>query len=534
MAPFLWLGLLVALHLHAQAAARRLFPPPTVHLDNQNFTGVVQSFRTQSFLGIPFALPPVGDLRFRLPVPVPQYSRPHTVATRALACPQQRTNFPVSLKASLQNDTAKLISQMYQEIPSQEDCLTLDVIKPAKANATSNPLPVWIFGGGFQAGSSTPSPIGGTDVVERSITVGQEVIYVAMNHRVSAFGFLASKEVRDAGLGNLGLHDQREALRWVQRYIHEFGGDPNHVTLWGESSGAISISLHMLAFGGTTDGLFHAAFMQSGAPTPVGPIENGQKYYDDIVRKTGCSVGHSDTLDCLRTTNYTVLKKAQDESPSVFSPQSLALAWMPREDGVFLLDHPQRLVQQGRIAHIPIVSGKYSLILTTWKVSEYIKDIYIPEATPEDLRKINTYYPEADTFPCFNLPFSRQFKRLAGFQGDSVFQAPRRFFQQRLPSTQKQWSFLHKRAEFVPCFGAFHASDVLKIIISNLDLLDYVINFARNFDPNVGTEVDYWLQYSTAEPLMMTFEPLGRSITNDTYRPEAMSFLTELSLKYPL
>ncbi|KAJ7983215.1 carotenoid ester lipase precursor [Mycena polygramma] len=554
MAPVFSVGLLVALLARAHAAAGSFIPPRpglTVCLDNQTFTGVAQSRKTESFLGIPFALPPVGDLRFHLPVPVPRYSRPYSVAGPAIACPQQRIVSPIQLgPLVLLDEAAKLISKTVFETftPSQEDCLTINVIKPATATPTSKlPVVVWIFGGGFEMGSSTPgeSQIDGPLVVERSITVGQEVIWVAMNYRVSAFGFLAGKEVRAAGVGNLGLHDQREALRWVQKYIQEFGGDPNQVTLWGESAGAISISLHMLAFGGTTDGLFHGAIMQSGAPIPVGPLENGQKYYDDIVRKTGCSK-FSDTLACLRTVDYAVLKKAQDESPFIFSPQSLVLAWLPREDGVFLIDNPQRLVEQGRIAHIPIISGSVDdegtlfsfSTLDVKQVSEYINRVYIPGASPQDLKQINELYPSAFTLPCLGLlhPISRQFKRLAGFQGDIVFQAPRRFFQQHLPSTQKQWSFLHKRLDDTPCLGAFHSSDILKVV--NSDLVDYVINFVQTFDPNNGASLGLklWPQYSKEVPEMLTFQPIGRfgTITNDTYRAEGMKLLTDLSLVFPL
>ncbi|KAJ7661360.1 carotenoid ester lipase precursor [Mycena polygramma] len=554
MAPICFVGLLVALLAHAHAAAGSFIPPsppPKVLLDNQTFTGVAQSRKTESFLGIPFALPPVGDLRFHLPVPVPPYSRPYSAAGPAIACPQQRIVSPIQLgPLVLLDEAAKLISKTVFETftPSQEDCLTINVIKSATATPTSKlPVVVWIFGGGFEMGSSTPgeSQIDGPLVVERSITVGQEVIWVAMNYRVSAFGFLAGKEVRAAGIGNLGLHDQREALRWVQRYIQEFGGDPNQVTLWGESAGAISISLHMLAFGGTTDGLFHGAIMQSGAPIPVGPLENGQKYYDDIVRKTGCSK-FSDTLACLRTVDYLVLKQAQDESPFIFSPQSLVLAWLPREDGVFLIDNPQRLVEQGKIAHIPIISGSVDdegtlfsfSTLDVKRVSEYINRVYIPGASPQDLKQINELYPSAFTLPCLGLlhPISRQFKRLAGFQGDIVFQAPRRFFQQHLPSTQKQWSFLHKRLDDTPCLGAFHSSDILKVV--NSDLVDYVISFVRTFDPNNGASLGLkpWPQYSKEIPEMLTFQPIGRfgTITNDTYRAEGMKLLTDLSLVFPL
>lgn len=197
-------------------------------------------------------------------------------------------------------------------------------------------------------------------------------------NRSPAFGFLASQEVKDAGVGNLGLQDrkklsivlstsgssseflniscytsEREALRWVQKYIGAFGGDPTKVTMfvqllpyhqprfhtciqiltifcftpcslpsysWGESAGAISVALHMLTNGGDTEGLFRGAFMESGSPIPVGDITGGQPYYDDLVERTGCS-GSSDTLECLRGVEYQTLLDAVNQSPSIFSYQ---------------------------------------------------------------------------------------------------------------------------------------------------------------------------------------------------------------------
>ncbi|KAJ7116614.1 Alpha/Beta hydrolase protein [Mycena epipterygia] len=548
MSPVFSVALLVALLLHAHASASAALAPPTVVLDNQKFTGVVLSPKTESFLGIPFAQPPVGDLRFRRPVTVPRYSRPYNVSVPAPACPQQRVGFPINFTSLLPNELANSVAESVFETAAsaREDCLTIDVIKPATATLFSKlPVVVWIFGGGFEVGSSAPSPVNGTMVVERSIAVNEPVLYVAMNHRVSAFGFLASKEVRAAGVGNLGLHDQREALRWVQRYISAFGGDPSKVTLWGDSSGAISVSLQMLTNGGSTEGLFRAAVMQSGAPIPVGPIEHGQKYYDEIVRRTGCSK-FSDTLACLRTVDYVVLKEAQDASPSIFSYQSLVLAWLPREDGVFLTDNPQRLVQQGKVARVPIIAGSVddegtmfsfsTLNLTTdAEVSQYISSIWLPQASAEQVKKVNAYYPTAPTLQCLGAahPISVQFKRLAAFQGDTVFQAPRRFFQQSLPNTQMQWAFLSKKYKLIPCLGAFHSSDLLKLF-NGVVLTDYLINFATHLDPNVGTAVKGWPKYTKASPQMMTFNPIGTNITNDTYRAEAMQFLTNTSLEFPI
>jgi carboxylesterase type B len=236
-----------------------------------------------------------------------------------------------------------------------EDCLNLNVITPANVRPGSKlPVVVWIYGGAFEEGSTILYD--GTVIVNRSITLQQPVIYVSMNYRLSALGFLASQEVKDARVGNLGLWDQRLALHWVQTYIHAFGGDPSKVTIWGESAGAISVSLQMVTNGGDTEGLFRAAFMESGSPQPASDITAGQPYYDFLVESTGCS-GSPDTLSCLRAAPYDDLKAAMDATPLYTSYQSVALAWQPRVDGVFLVDDPQKLLQRGEVARIPFVSG---------------------------------------------------------------------------------------------------------------------------------------------------------------------------------
>ncbi|KAF7365669.1 Carboxylic ester hydrolase [Mycena venus] len=528
--------------LTARAAA------PTVKLDAGTFVGTASSSNTQSFLGIPFAKPPVGDLRFRLPVPVDAYNGTHTVTAFGPACPQQEVKLPI-LTGFPQEVIDYVVNSAFGIIwPSQEDCLTINVIKPASATATSKlPVVVWIFGGGFELGS--PAMYDGTTIVQRSIAMGEPVIYVSLNYRVSAFGFLASKEVRAAGVGNLGLQDQRQAFRWVQKYIGAFGGDPTKVTIWGESAGAISSALHMVANNGDNEGLFRAAFMESGSPIPVGPLENGQKYYDAIVQQVGCA-GAVDTLACLRTVPYASLKAAQDASPFLFSYQSLVLAWLPREDGVFLTDAPQKLVQQGKVANVPFITGDcddegtlFSLstlnVTTDAAFIQYITSIWLPQATTAMSSSLHALYPndiiDGSPFDTSILNAATgQFKRIAAFQGDAVFHAPRRFFQQARSGKQKQWGFLSKRLKAVPFLGSFHVSDILNIYFDG-ELTDYLINFATNLDPN-GKTVPSWPAYTTAAPNMMTFLDglFPTTITQDTFRAEAIGFLTNMTLQFPI
>ncbi|KAJ7101537.1 carotenoid ester lipase precursor [Mycena belliarum] len=534
-----------ALLLGAHAA---VLAAPSVVLDSGTFTGTASSSQTQSFFGIPFAQPPIGDRRFRLPAPVSAYNGTHSATAMGPACPQQAVVLPV-LTGLPQLAIDHIVNSAFGIIwPSSEDCLTVNVIKPSTASATSKlPVVVWMFGGGFELGS--PAMYDGVPIVKRSIAMNKPVIYVSINYRLSAFGFLASKEVRKAGVGNLGLQDQREALRWVQKYIGAFGGDPTKVTIWGESAGAISVSLQMLANGGNTEGLFRAGFMQSGSPIPVGPLENGQKYYDAIVQQTGCA-GAADSLECLRTVPYAKLKAAQDASPFIFAYQSLAGAWLPREDGVFLTDNPQRLVQQGKVATVPFVTGDvddegtlFSLstlnITTDAQFLTWVKTYWLPQATTAQLAGLAKAYTRDITQ---GSPFGTgildaltpQFKRIAAFQGDGVFQAPRRFFQQSRSGKQKQWAFLSKRLKLVPFLGSFHVSDILNIYFGG-EMTDYLINFVTTLDPN-GRTVPSWPGYTTANPNMMTFLDglFPTTITQDTYRKDSIAFLTDATLQFPI
>ncbi|GLB38556.1 putative type-B carboxylesterase lipase family protein [Lyophyllum shimeji] len=532
----------------ARSVAAAPLAAPTVQLDSLTVIGTT-SGRVSKFLGIPFAKPPTGDLRFRLPQPVPAYTESFSATSYGLSCPQQAIDLPILTGLAAEAVDYVVNSIFGLVFPDSEDCLTINVVKPATATPTSKlPVIVWIFGGGFELGS--PSMYDGGVIVDRSIALGTPAVYVSMNYRLSGFGFLGGQEVKDAGVGNLGLQDQREALRWVQKYIGAFGGDPTKVTIWGESAGAISVSLHMLANDGNTEGLFRAGFMQSGSPIPVSDITHGQKYYDALVSQTGCS-DSEDTLACLRTVPYKTLKAAVDRSPGIFAYQSLSLAWLPRADGVFLTDDPQKLVQQGKVANIPFITGDcddegtlFSLstlnISTAAELKTYLKTTFLPGVPDADLDRLLKLYPGDITAGSpydtgiFNA-ITPQFKRIASFMGDGVFQAPRRFFLDQRSGKQNTWAFLSKRFKALPVLGSAHASDILNVYGGG-GMADYLIRFAANLDPNPKSSVQ-WPKYTTATRKLLTFTDGlfdDEVITEDTYRQEAMAFLTNVTLAHPI
>lgn len=520
-----------------QQAFQHLPSVPIVKLDDALFTGTFIGDAAQ-FLGIPFAKPPIGSLRFQVPQPVPSYEGSHTAVAYGPACPQQ--------KLPIRRGIGRVITE------SSEDGLTLNVFTPAVILPGSKlPVVVYIFGGGFETGSSQSEF--GNITVHKSLKMHEPVIYVSMNYRLSAWGFLANKEVKQAGTGNLGLRDQRLALHWVQRYISSFGGDPAKVTIWGESAGAISVALQMLAYDGHNDGLFRAAFMQSGSPTPMGDITNGQRYYDCLVDATGCN-GAIDTLECLRAIPQEILQAAVDKTPSMFSYQSLDLVWMPRADGIFLTDNFQRLVQQGKIANVPFITGdcddegtafafSTTNITTSEEFHEYLKAYWARNATDEEIDKILLMYPQD---PTAGSPFGTgtrdqltpQFKRIAAFQGDAVFQAPRRFLIYERSGKQKIWTYLSKGLKVVPFLGAYHSSDfIYEKWGMQGSLLHLLIHFAAHLDPNWIPNSVFWPEYTveSKDMLMLGEWPWSApTIIQDTYRKESMEYLINFTLTYPL
>lgn len=522
---------------------------PTVQLDSGTFTGKA-GFLISSFFGIPYALPPVGKRRFRLPEPHSPYNGTYSAHAYGPACIQVPPDIasPPGVPARV---IASIRGQLFSTLlPESEDCLTLNVVKPASTNEDSKlPVLVWIFGGGFTSGGT--DVYNGGSLVTRSVEMGRPVVYVSLNYRLNGFGFLPGKEAREAGIGNLGLQDQRLALQWVQKYIHVFGGDPSKVILWGESAGAVSATLHMLS--PASRGLFHGVFAQSGAPVPTGQIDSryAQSVFDNIAQKVGCKDTES-KLECLRSIEALELKKAIESVPGMFSYHSLNAPWIPRADGVFLTAPPQHLVRSGSILpNIPTVLGNcddegtlFALsilnLTTTSQLRTWLAETYMPHVSPAELERVLELYP---LDPIHGSPFDTgvanvltpQYKRTAALQGDIVFQAPRRYFAERLVERGEDvWIYLSKRHKGTPALGAAHAHD-LSNVYGGGELEDALVRFAHNLDPGAGGLIP-WPRFDLEKQQIITFYDglLPSLIRQDTYREEEMQWLTELSLRDPL
>ncbi|KAI0296558.1 carotenoid ester lipase precursor [Multifurca ochricompacta] len=523
---------------------------PQAYLDNATFTGIYIG-RTARFLGIPYAQPPTCNRRLRLPEPLPPYEGHYDVHKFGPSCPQQRLILPIGLNTGLEKDVSSIVTSLYEDVTTDsEDCLTINVVTPVSATPSSGlPVVVWFFGGGFEIGG-TATYDGGV-IVSRSIEIGEPVIFVSMNYRISALGFLPGKEVKEAKIGNLGLQDQRLSLKWIQKYISAFGGDPSKVTIWGESAGAISVALHMLVNQGDQQGLFRGAIMQSGGPIPVGDIEHGQQYYDALVKNAACD-NSPDTLECLRNVPFPRLKYAMDISPNFFAYQGLTLAWLPRVDGVFLTEPPQYAVLRGHVANVPMITGNcddegslFSLsslnISGTDDLRVYMKSFMLPSAAPNELDLLLQYYPDNQLAGC---PFDTgirnelgpQFKRIAAIQGDIVFHGPRRFFLTHQARKQSSWAFIHKRGKDTPFVGAVSTRDRPSEFVWWGELADYIIYFTRNLNPNGKLGIK-WPQYNLRNPKALIFQddPFFPVIVgDDNYRANSLEFVANLSLLHPI
>ncbi|XP_014456101.2 acetylcholinesterase [Alligator mississippiensis] len=290
-----------------------------------------------AFLGIPYAKPPVGTLRFQKPLP-------HQPWTDVL----ETTSFS--------NCCHQLIFKTFPGMevwmpsgPFSEDCLFLNVWVPYPQPSAPVPILIWIHGGGFVGGAASLPAYDG-----RFLAATENVIVASMNYRLGALGFLS---LPPAAPGNTGLWDQQLALRWLRDNAAAFGGDPDRLTLFGSSAGGASVDFHLLSPVSQT--LFTRAVMQSGAATAawawVAPEEAKQRSRT-LGQLLGCPDGDDTALvSCLQGKEAEEIIKNQVSV--VRDPALLDFFFLPTADGEFLPDVPQKLLAAGYTQSIPILMG---------------------------------------------------------------------------------------------------------------------------------------------------------------------------------
>ncbi|KAH7472919.1 hypothetical protein FOMA001_g11807 [Fusarium oxysporum f. sp. matthiolae] len=241
--------------------------PPTVTINNGTYIGTHSSSYNQDFfLGISYAQPPVKNLRFNTAQSLnTTWTGKKPANSYSAACIGYGTD-----NAGYKN--------------TSEDCLYLNIVRPSERRRKL-PALVWIHGGGLVEGSAIDQRYNLSFIVQHFEAIGKPIIGISLNYRLRALGFLNSDEIAKTGNTNLGFKDQRFALHWVQENIPAFGGDPEQVTIWGESAGAFSVGAHLIAFGGRDDRLFRGAIMDSGNPVFYLPVFPAQYFFNRHMKR---------------------------------------------------------------------------------------------------------------------------------------------------------------------------------------------------------------------------------------------------------
>lgn len=338
------------------------------------------------FLGVRFAAPPG---RWQRP------SKPLTDRTSVIQanvygsqCLQTRPNDP--------------ISGPVLDTTGSEDCLYLNVWRPNNASSSGLPVLVWIHGGGYGNGNGTADPTFLTQLT------GKDFVFVSIQYRLGAFGFLSSAEVHDHGVVNAGLLDQNRALQWVQQHIGSFGGDADQVTIFGESAGAGSVMQQLLSYGGSLGtSLFNRAILAS-------PYLPKQYKYDDAVptkayqmlaEQVGCDYpihNYVGLFDCLSLVDSHTLAIASDAVSQLAFFGTWAFA--PVVDGVFSIESPTKQLLERKVNGLQALVGNNAdegqiFVPTNISMSDdftsYVQTL-LPNFSNASLANLLRYYPEPE------------------------------------------------------------------------------------------------------------------------------------------
>ena len=292
------------------------------------------------FRGIPYAAPPVGDLRWRNPEPPKPWFGVREAVRFGPHAPQVRSPL-----AQLEPNDVRM--------GASEECLTLNVFTPGVDDAR-RPVMMWIHGGGFTIGSSSQALYAGGSLVGRG-----DVVVVTLNYRLGALGFLRLVDLTGGGIpstGNEGLLDQLAALKWVKENIADFGGDPSNVTVFGESAGAMSLAV-LLSLP-ESKGLFHRAILQSGSAHTAHTVEEANRVAELVLEKAGLTADP----DLLLAADPELIVRAVGE----LSPRTMraeAIGWMPLRpviDGHLVRELPIDGLRNEAADRIPVLAGTTS------------------------------------------------------------------------------------------------------------------------------------------------------------------------------
>uniref|UniRef100_A0A3P8RJQ9 Carboxylic ester hydrolase n=1 Tax=Astatotilapia calliptera TaxID=8154 RepID=A0A3P8RJQ9_ASTCA len=485
---------------------------PVVHTKLGSLKGEYVSVKgketgVHAYLGVPFAKPPLGpSLRLAPPQPVGGWEGVRDATKQPPMCIQSKETVL---------DLVDKLGTALVEIPDiSEDCLYLNIYAPAnRAKNAKLPVMVWIHGGGFALGSA--STYDGS-----ALAAYQDVVVVLIQYRLGLLGFLSTGDEHISG--NFGLLDQVEALKWIQQHIHNFGGDPGLVTIFGESAGGVSVSLLLLS--PLSDGLFHRAIAESGtAAMNVLMANDPLPMAQAVANASGCSLESTKKIsDCMRNLDIDTIVGFTQVRIQV------------NVDGHFLTKPVDELFRKHELHAVPFMTGvnndEGGWMLASVSVTGTYREFL--------LNMVSFFYPDVRQTPLDmlgDLFFTIPAIKAANAHRDAgapvylyEYQHPPKFLQQKRPS------FVgtdHADEIFTVlgfCFTTTHVrlSDPCPEDEEQLSkiMMSYWGNFARTGSPN-GHNLVHWPKYGAEEKYLAI--GLKKQVTAQHLKKERFVFLTQ-------
>jgi para-nitrobenzyl esterase len=291
-----------------------------------------------AFKGIPYAAPPVGRLRWGAPQPVKPWDGVRAAKEYGTIAPQNTL------------PGAEILAVLMAGEPQDENCLFLNIWTP-NAGDTRRPVMVWLHGGAFLIGSGSQEMFRNNTLVTRG-----DVVLVTINYRMGALGFMNLKEVTGGKIpatGCEGLLDQIAALDWIRENIEAFGGDPNNITVFGESAGAMSIG-DLLGMP-SAKGKFHKAILESGGPTTIARLDDGIAVTGQFLEILGINPEDTEALYALSVPH--ILDAQQKLGILLREKENRLTPFLPVVDGVVIPEAPLEAIKKGSAAGIPTLAG---------------------------------------------------------------------------------------------------------------------------------------------------------------------------------
>jgi para-nitrobenzyl esterase len=488
-------SLLTLLALLVGIPLARASNPTQVSTDKGKVEGSLTSDgKVIAFKGIPYAAPPIGDLRWKPPMPASPWAGVRSAQAFGYHCIQSAT----------------YDDMQFHDTGASEDCLTLNVWTPAGAKPGSLPVMVWIYGGGFAAGGTSEHRQDGQFLAHRNVVI------VSMNYRLGIFGFFVhpglTAESPHHASGNYGLMDECAALRWVHDNIRSFGGDPANVTIFGESAGSFAVSSLMAS--PVSKNLMHKAIGESGGAFFSSGLTYQTREQREQIDSTWAqnALGSSDIGELRRIPTEDVIRAAttQSSKPPGFGPDI---------DGYFLPQSVPAIYDAGQQAHIPLLAG--------WNADEgrgeVLKSTLKPTAVSFSDQAARDFGTRASDFlavyPTTNDVVA--FESASDYAGDHfiAFSTWRWLAAQVATGKAPVYRYLLSLGSpgdmyHSSSLGAFHSDDI-EYVFGTLDsrngavwrpedrklsvqMMSYWTNFARTGDPN-GSDLPKWPTYGPAQ-----------------------------------